>query len=153
MTIRPTFFLLVLAVLLSACRSPTDQAAADLRENREQWEALGLHSYSFQFRRICFCGGPLQPVRVLVRADSIVSITDAVAGDSPQFLTPGWAATIDEIFDELSADAPRVASMDLSFDATFHFPSHAKVDRIKNAIDDEYELLLGDFERGDGGGS
>lgn len=137
---------LVLLALLAACSSPTDQARDDLRENRERWQALGLHAYSFEFRRVCFCGGPLRPVRVVVRGDSIVSVTDAATGGPPQFLAAGWVATVDQVFDELIRDSATAASMELAFDPTYHFPSHAKVDRIKNAIDDEYELLLGDLK-------
>jgi hypothetical protein len=132
-------------LLLAACSSPTGQARDDLEENRDRWQALDLHSYSVEFRRVCFCGGPLQPVRVVVRGDSVVSVTDPTTGQPPQFLPSGWAGTIDQIFVELIRDSHTAASMELGFDPTYHFPSHAKVDRIKNAIDDEYELTLADL--------
>ena len=135
-----------LAVLfLASCSSPTDQAADELRAELRLWEALALDSYSFEFHRVCFCGGPLEPLRVVVRADAVVSVTDAATGATPQLPTPAWMGTIDQIFAELIRDSEHAAGVELSFDPTYHFPARARVDRIKNAIDDEYELALGDL--------
>src|SRR5687767_1775841 len=115
----------LVAVLLASCSSATDQAGDDLRVQLRRWEALALDSYSFEFRRVCFCGGPIEPLRVVVRADAVVSVTDAGTGATPPYLTPTWTGTIDQIFAELIQDAERAAGMDLSFDPTHHFPSHA----------------------------
>ena len=132
-------------MLASGCSSPSgpfDQ----LREERSRWEEQGLDDYSFQFRRVCFCGGPLQLLSVVVRADAVVSVTDAQTGAAPEFLGPEWTGTVDALFEELMGDAPGAATMELRFDATFHYPTYARVDRIANAIDDEYELTLSGLE-------
>lgn len=138
----------VLLLLVAGCSSPTGQAGDDLRENRGRWQALGLHDYSFEFRRVCFCGGPIQPLRVVVRGDTVASITDAATGERPAIVPPGWTGTVGQIFDRLIEDSGRVAEMELTFDATYHFPAHVRVDRIANAIDDEYELRLSSLTPG-----
>jgi hypothetical protein len=139
---------IVALVLLCGCSSPTGHAEDELREHLERWTDLGLDSYSFEYRRMCYCGGPVQPLRVVVRQDAVVSVTDPATGRTPPFLTPEWTGTIDEIFQRLIDDAATVASMELAFDPTHHFPTRAKVDRIENAIDDEYELSLADLRIG-----
>ena len=140
--LRAATLSLACVLTAAACTSPTDQAVGDLREQRERWEALGLARYAYDFRRVCFCGGPIGTLRVTVRDDTLVSVTDVATGRPPSNLPAGWAGTIDQIFDEILRDAKTAASVDLSFDDRYHFPAHARVDRIKNAIDDEYELEL-----------
>ncbi len=108
---------LPLLLAVAGCSSPTEQAVDELRDQQQRWEALGLERYAFDFRRICFCGGALTPMRVTVRDGAVASVIDPATGQPPR-------------------------SVELAFDDTYHFPTHARVDRIENAIDDEYEVTL-----------
>ena len=134
-----------LAIAAAGCGFFDGDPDDELRDRQRRWDALGITDYSFEFRRACFCGGPHGFLRVLVRQDAIISVTDVQTGAPPENLPAGWVGTIDEIFAELLREADRADAIDVQFDGTFHFPTTANVDRIKNAIDDEFGLTLGSF--------
>ena len=119
----------------------------DLRDRRGRWEALGITDYTYDIVWSCFCGYPAgRPLRVAVRGDTVVSLTEVGTGQPPQDAPPAWLGTIDEVFAHLLDEARRGADdMDVDFHADYYFPTRATIDRIKNAIDDEEELSLSNF--------
>jgi hypothetical protein len=123
-----------------------DDPEGELADRRRRWDALGISDYSFDFRRACFCRGSPGLVRVVVRQDAIVSVTDLQTGEAPEFIPENWVGTIDDIFAELRREANRADEMILQFDDDYHFPKLADVDRIKNAIDDEFSLTISNFQ-------
>jgi peptide-methionine (R)-S-oxide reductase len=145
---RPLLGLAMVSALLTGCDLMTgDDPEDDLEKRRQAWQALGISDYTYDFVRTCFCGGPAaRTLRIVVRANQIVSVTDVQTGSPPQFMPAGWAGTIDELFGELRREIDRDADkMELSFDPTFHFPARATIDRIRNAVDDEMAFTLSNF--------
>jgi hypothetical protein len=140
--------LAALSVLLSGCNVFSgDDRSGELADRRRAWQALHISDYAYDFERLCFCGGPAgRTLRVVVRANQIVSVTDVQTGQPPEMMPSGWAMTIDSLFGELQVVASRDPDkMDLTFDKQFHFPARASIDRVKNAIDDELVLNASNF--------
>jgi hypothetical protein len=123
-----------------------DDPEGELVDHRRRWDALGISDYSFDFRRACYCGGPPGLLRVVVRQDAILSVTDLQTGAAPEFMPESWVGTIDDIFAELRREASRADEMKLQFDGEYHFPKLADVDRMKRAIDDEFLLTISNFQ-------
>ena len=139
--------LLPALLLLSGCNLLDVGEENDLRDHRQRWVRLRISDYSYDFLRACFCGGPVRPLRVVVRNNEVVSVTDIQTGAPPTFLPDDWVGTIDDVFDELQREFDRAADdIDLEFDDTFHFPARADIDRMRDAIDDELRLQLSNFQ-------
>ncbi len=134
-------------LLAAACVNIFDNSADnDLRSQRRRWVQLGISDYSIEFTRSCFCGGPVRPLRIVVQDDAILSVIDLSTNAAPTNMPPNWVGTIDDVFAELQREYDRgAAKIELDFDPDFHFPARAQVDRIKNAIDDEFSLQLSNF--------
>ena len=142
---KKLFLLLTLA--LSACSSLLgNDALDDLKDRQQKWTSLGITSYTFDYARSCFCGGPFGPVRIVVRNGQIVSATELQPTQPAQPLPPNWAKTIDQLFAELIRTAEDAHELRLTFDTQFHFPAEVSADPIKNAIDDEFSLRLTNFQ-------
>lgn len=145
---RNLLCLAALLVLLPGCDLLNgDDPSGELAERRRAWQALHITDYTYDFERLCFCGGPAgRTLRVVVRANQIVGVTDVQTGQPPEMMPSGWVVTIDSLFSELQTEARRGADkMDLAFDKQFHFPARASIDRVKNAIDDELTLNATNF--------
>ncbi len=134
-------------MLLGGCTILGPEGEEDLRDQRRRWVRMGISDYTYDFVRGCFCGGPHGILRILVRSNAVVSVTDVDTGAPPPFLPANWVGTIDDVFAELQREYDRDSDeIDLDFDDTYHFPSRAQIDRIKNAIDDELSLQLSNFQ-------
>jgi hypothetical protein len=145
---RAFLWLAAVSALLAGCNIlDGDDPEGELEERRQAWHALGITDYTYDFVRTCFCGGPTaRTLRVVVRSNQIVSVTDVQTGSPPQFMPAGWAGTIDDLFLELRREIDRGADkVEMGFDRTFHFPAQVTIDRIKNAIDDEMAVTLSNF--------
>ena len=121
----------------------------DLNEHRRAWSRLGISNYTFDYVRLCFCGGPAgDTLRIVVRGDSVVSVENR--GPRAEPIQPSvytvWVKTIDGLFDELKdaidEDADQV---DVQYDRQFSYPRIANIDFIKRAIDDEMRFEITRF--------
>ena len=136
-----------LFLALAGCGVLDPDGEGDLRDHRRRWVRQGISDYSYDFLRACFCGGPVRNLRVLVRNNVVVSVTDVETGAPPTFLPDHWVGTIDDVFAELQSEFDRNADeIELDFDDSFHFPVRARIDRVRNAIDDELHLELSNFQ-------
>jgi hypothetical protein len=111
--------------------------APDLASN--QWQALGISSYSFVYTKSCECTvtGP-NPSRITVVNGAVTKVTSA--DDAATVFNGNIAAfpTVDTLF----AIAARVrkqnaAKINITYDNTYHFPREIYIDPEQNAIDDE----------------
>src|SRR5262245_23257464 len=117
---------------LSGCMLFDNDPDDEFEERQHAWQALAISDYTYDFVRSCFCGGPAgRTLRIVVRANAVVSVTDVQTGKPPEFLSATWAVTIDELFRQLRGELDRgVDKIDFDFDARFHFPLHVTMDRI-----------------------
>jgi hypothetical protein len=134
------------AVLLGACGGDDDAVvepvvttttlpiSSELATAREQWEAQGLNSYTFEFERRCFC--PPAHYRVTVD-DGVVTALEPLNAESPADAEPP-VLSIEGLFDEI-ARATEVATgpVQVTYDPATGAPTEALIDWILDAIDDE----------------
>lgn len=141
---RPSWWLL--AGLGTACATGPSAQFEALEQARQRWMAQGATRYQFMAQRGCFCAGPR---RVSVQVSQTVIVrTDLDTGQpvSSEFAAlfpdvPGFFALIEE---ELRRPAASVA---VTYHSSLGYPLSIVVDRIRNAIDDEYSYTISDLAR------
>jgi Family of unknown function (DUF6174) len=117
-----------------------------LEAHRSQWQAQGVDSYEFVLRRLCFCGGGTSPATVVVRNGQRVSVTDVETGTPIPENFVQYYLTIDELFDFVADAIDRKAyQIDVTYDATFGFPTRIAIDYIENAVDEEMAFEASSF--------
>ena len=122
-----SFLLAMWLVLLAACSStgPVDLEQLDAAQSR--WDQRSFSDYSYEARIGCYCPTEIvSRVRIIVRGDRIVSVTD-VATDQP-VATTFWNAwsTVDDLFQRIR-QAPQssgVVRVDATYDAELGFPNN-----------------------------
>ncbi len=61
------------------------------------------------------------------------------------WLKPADAPTIDGVFTTLAPEYQESDEVDATYDPEYGFPTAVNVDRIRNAIDDEWSFGVSDF--------
>jgi hypothetical protein len=132
----------VLALAATSCSSTQPSARSadqlELTRNRQRWTSAAIHSYEFDYQRICFCAPEsTQPVRITVRQDAIVAVvrrSDGLPVGSPA----GWAR-VEDLFDDIQSRLnQKVARLTVDYDPTYGYPRSIIVDLEAMAVDDEY---------------
>jgi hypothetical protein len=130
----------LLPLLAAACGEATGPGAADLALHRRRWVLRGPASYTYEFRRSCFCvPQALGPVRITVR-DRVVQAVVSVDGDPvpPGDVEDYFRVTIDSLFDWLAAAVAGGAhELRITFDRTLGYPTGAWIDYDVRTADDE----------------
>lgn len=108
-----------------------------LRREQGRWRALGIVDYDFEYMKSCFCPIEMtQRKRIEVRGGKVIGVFDKATGaviDQPYWVWP----TVDSLFVWLERDIRSDYNVKVSYDGTYHFPSHVNGD-IPMAVDDEY---------------
>jgi Family of unknown function (DUF6174) len=145
------------AASLVACGGPTtpidgptadDRAAtrAAFDSARRRWDAVGIESYRYRYRRLCFCAPPVtEPVRITVRAGSVAEVVFAGSGEPAASLSD--YPTIDGIFaligEALETEAYEVR---VEYDPALGYPVSVYVDRNPMIADEEQRIEAGELE-------
>jgi hypothetical protein len=143
--------ILAFSVLLGSC---TDSAS--VVNQRESWREKAPRAYEFEFSFNCFCPGAGAWWRVIVENDVVASATPINPMVVPRggFRPPAMGfPTIDSVFVQIErARAAGSASVEVSFDKDFHYPSSVAIDRERDTIDDEWSMQIRNFRvrRGSG---
>jgi hypothetical protein len=137
-------------IILSGCDwsgifgSDLDPAEA-LRERHAQWEALGLHSYDFEFQNFCWCGEEqMQPVRIEVRDALVTRVINRDTGLEVNVSQNGSWPTVDSLFLWSAQRLGYGFRLEITFDPTYKFPTRIVGD-IPNALDDEFTSISGNL--------
>jgi hypothetical protein len=115
----------------------------DLDDARRRWRAAGVEDYTFVLRRNCFCGGGVEPVRIVVRDGVAVSYTVVATGQPLNPEWQEWHPTVEGLFDfledALDRDADRI---DVQYDGGRGYPISIFVDYEERTADEEmgYEV-------------
>jgi hypothetical protein len=150
-TIRGRTFTLLaglaaLTVLTPGCglftRSELDEERARLEDNRATWRARGPISYTYVFRRICFCApSATNPVIIQVRQRAVVSVryedTGAPVDPSLLSLFPTVEGLFEIIEDAIDQEAEVVQA---SYDPALGYPTSITLDGSSMIADDEATL-------------
>lgn len=130
----------LLLVVTAACGS-VDGPSQSFDEHLKAWREIAPASYEFEYAQQCFCSQAGVWYRVQVTNGTFVSVTP-VNVVLPPGLNPRHF-TMDSIFAQAKAAIrDKNASVGITYDPIWHNPSAIRVDPIKNAIDDEWELLV-----------
>ncbi len=148
--------LISLILLFANCSSDDDNGAfAELSENRVLWRSQQITDYSWNERIFCFCAGPLEWDVFVVNTEKDSVDFDTV-GIPPEDMAEvreyvfNNAHTVEAAFDKIEELLSRdVASLVVSYDATYGFPTSISVDYILNAVDDEITYRFTEFEISD----
>lgn len=86
------------ALLLLTLVSCNDRGSDPVLDAYEQWRSLGLHDYTINQKRVCFCVDGGQTMILTVRADTIASVLRLL--DGAQLLQPAstFYLTVDSLF-------------------------------------------------------
>lgn len=139
----------VLLAALGGCGILESGPEDDLDEHRRAWDRLGISNYTFDYVRVCFCGGPAgDTLRIVVRGDSVVSVENR--GPRAEPIQPSvysvWVKTIDGLFDELKRAIDEEADqVEVQYDRQFSYPRVVNIDFIEHAIDDEMRFEITRF--------
>lgn len=129
--------------LLTACSVPTEPSDADqLADARERWDRLGLSNYDYDVRWDCFCLGPVgRWIEVSVRGNVVIRGRYADTGEDVELRLSPELPTIPDLFDQVeSIIAGDPDRLDVRYDPDNGHLILLMVDRIHNAVDDEYSL-------------
>jgi hypothetical protein len=135
---------------VAACSTgPLAPERSALETARAAWAVSAPDAYSYEFRRICFCGGEItRPVQIEVAAGQVISVVPV--DDGPPLQTPiDEYPTIDDLFDEIQdaidADAHQLLA---TYDEEWGYPVDVSIDFILEAIDEEMGFQVRDFAGG-----
>jgi hypothetical protein len=130
--------------LVVACRDATGPDEREFQSARALWQSHAVANYDYTLRRECFCPMEVtQPMRVQVRGGAVTSATSVATGAA---IDVQHVKTVDQIFSEIEGTLSNGKVLGASYDATFGFPVEARLDRIVNAIDDEGNYFISDFQ-------
>lgn len=113
-----------------------------LGEARARWERAAIDDYTFELRRVCFCGD-IEPVRIVVRDGVAVSYTVVETGEPLAAESRQWYPTVDGLFDFVAEAIERDAHrIDARYDDGRGYPIHLFVDYDERVADEEmgYEV-------------
>lgn len=150
--------ILLLALTLAACGShgpsapsaatqdDRQQTVAQLKAAWQLWQAGGLASYRYTYRRSCFCI-PRGPVVVTVRANRLDSVVDAETGQPVPSDSLYLYGTIESLFAQLSSAVMQDAwFIQASYDERLGYPREAYVDASAQTADEELGFSVADLE-------
>jgi hypothetical protein len=127
------------ALLSSGCASGRGSGGSPLEGAMAKWRSAGLHDYSYQYQRSCFCPEEYRrAVVITVRRDSIAGVL--FADTRAAVPRENWSRyqTIDGLFAMLQEAADRKAHrIDVTYDGEFGYPRTASIDYDEHLADEE----------------
>lgn len=153
---RTLFILLSVLFLISSCDSIVDgRKGDDFRANQNLWQKQNIENYSFEFSKLCYCGGLFNPSTIVVKADTIHAVLDPETGEplrDPQTdelvlqKYPESFLTIDELFGVIENTREKADELDVEYNQQLGYPEFIAIDYMKEAIDDEVSYKVDNFE-------
>jgi len=134
-------------------RTPTatTRLASTVDAQHQIWEHTRDHDYEYTLTMASMCGVVSLRISVNLATVTAAAVTHSgcgVTNSTPERLIGPYAPrSIDQVFDEVAADYSDGYGMKVTYDAARGFPASVAVDPIRNAIDDEYQISLTDYQR------
>jgi len=139
-TRRSFYIFLALASLLAVgCKEATD--AGRLHRAQQLWRSNHVTAYRYTVATSCFCLF-VGPIEAEVHNGVVTSWRATNGGEIPASFT--FKLTVDSLFASIERAMNRSeSSVTAQYDPTLGYPTHANIDWIKNAVDDEiaYQVL------------
>jgi hypothetical protein len=137
----PSALLLTLALGAAACGNPN--APDDLDDAERTWNEQGITSYRLVFDRICFCltdhAGRFE---VMVIGGNVVSVIDPLTGRE-RVRSDEVAYTVPALFEVIEREHREGADeVDVEYHRELGYPLAIRIDRERQATDDELEITV-----------
>jgi len=132
----------ILFSMIAAC-ADTGTSPVDI-EQLHKWESMGIHDYVIQQQRQCFCVDGGRIVEVVIRADTVFSIT---AVDTLLYpLQSSEYLSVGSLFDFIETSRMlRSARVEVIYSEQFGYPERVFVDYLPNVVDDEVAYVTSSF--------
>ena len=137
----------VLGTLLVAADAVSSAEPDELAANRARWEAAGMRSYEYGYRKFCECHREAPPETVVrVTEGEIDRVHHLHAGSAREVparegsLELYW--TIDDLFALIASATERDAVVQASYDETLGYPMAVFIDYDAALIGDELDVRL-----------
>jgi len=139
-----SFTALSLILLLSSCQDRSTHPGGP--DPLTQWKSLNLHDYLLIQRRDCFCVFGGQEVQLIVRADTIVSITLLGYTSEVSLQYKDQYRTVDSLFSfiEWASSFPS-GRLTVTYNAAFGYPERIDFDPYPGFVDDEISYITVGF--------
>lgn len=153
-----SLYILLLAIFfISSCDSITDNRKGDdFKTNQKLWQEQNVENYSFEFSKLCYCGGLFNPATIVVKADTIYAVLNSETGEplrdphTDELVLrsyPESFQTIDDLFEVIENAREKADELEVEYDQEFGYPEYISIDYIKEAIDDEVTYRVDNFEQ------
>lgn len=140
--IRTSIILVVFLLHQAASCIGQPVAPTTLAEARALWAASGIETYELDWQIECFCVGSDDTIRCSIAGGYIISITN-ITTHADVDVSTRKPASVEDFFDIIEdAQLRKAAKVDVSYDATYGYPTKTYIDWIRNAIDDEITYLV-----------
>jgi hypothetical protein len=151
MTVRARLLALILVLPVAGCTStPLEPQHDEWAAALARWEVAGIASYTFEFRRLCFCGSDVtRRMHIEVEDGSVLAAVYVDTGEpvSDPAVSP---PTIDDLFEEIEDAINRDAfSLIAEYDPELGYPIEVSIDYLEFAIDEEMAFQVFAFEPAD----
>jgi hypothetical protein len=125
--------------------------STEFDSNLMKWNDANVSHYRMQVGVSCFCPfADINPITVEVRDGQIVSMVGAngaeVLDTDPVYVTLSQYANVDSLFTWLGDALANADKVEVTYDATYGFPTSMAVDYIAEATDDEIWIDVSNFE-------
>jgi len=140
--------LLTLALILVACSA----GGSEFEQNQKTWQDAGITHYRFDLSISCFCAfRSLMPLSVEVRDGQIVAMAAAdgtlVLDTDPNYPFFAPHATMDLLFVDIDeAYKSGAASVNVTYDSTYGFPTEIAIDVDQQMADEEMYYSVSGFK-------
>jgi hypothetical protein len=136
----------VLGIVFSACNG-----GSEFQQNQKKWDGQNINHYRFTVAVSCFC--PFAGVEVTYEVLNGQVLNESVQSTFEDQIDMVQVSdfyqpynTIDKVFDYVGGAIKEADETTIEYDPTYGFPSTVSVDWIKQAVDDEMDLTLSNFE-------
>ena len=140
--------LITLVFILAACTV----GGSELSQNQTKWQNANIAHYRFQLDVSCFCAfREKMPLTVEVQNGQVVSMTYSdgtpVSADDQTNMGFNQYATIDNLFRYTAQRLKDAEEVNVTYDATYGYPTQVNIDGKKEIADDELYLSVAGFEK------
>ena len=127
----PKFQIGILLLGLLGCK---DQATQPLPlDPYERWRSYGLHEYSIDQARMCFCLQGGQEMRITVRSDTIASVINLSDGSTVSYPISKYYLTVDSLFGIIRNS--RTDSLVITYNETYGYPETLDINPQLHPVD------------------
>ena len=142
---------IVFIMLFSACGSDNKDQDGVVRqqllnENHQKWNTQNILSYSYLYKRVCFCP-PEEDVVVMVVDGKVVGASYTPSGSTVPVDTTAKLLTVNGLFDQIQTIFDENTSqINVTYNKEFGFPERIEIDMDQAAVDGGIVYLVSDLK-------